>query len=179
MHPKRFQLIALQLLGGPLVLGSYAWGFLANSAAMGALWGGVPEAARPLYTVNMFLAAAGYLLFAHTITFRLDLKTSRIAGRDGFRWFATCLALVLFPSAAWLPLTAVMLENPSTGLWWLIRIDLALVALGSLGIAVGLALPRPAPRGRALALVGALPFCFQTAILDALVWPAYFTVAGP
>ena len=178
MHPKRFQLIALQLLGGPLVLGSYAWGFLANAEAMSALWGGVPEAARPLYTANMFLAAAGYLLFAYTITFQVDLGTSRAMGRDAGGWFAACLALVLFPSAAWLPLTAVMVETPSAGLWWLIRADLGLVALGSLGVAVGLARLQPVPRGRALALTGTLPFCLQTVVLDALIWPAYFPLAS-
>ena len=34
--------------------------------------------------------------------------------------------------------------------------------------------PRPA-RGRRLAmLAGCAAFCFQTALLDALVWPAFF-----
>ena len=29
--------------------------------------------------------------------------------------------------------------------------------------------------GRVAALVGLVPFCFQTVLLDALIWPAYFT----
>ena len=31
-------------------------------------------------------------------------------------------------------------------------------------------------RARELALAGALAFCLQTAVLDAIVWPAYFPV---
>jgi hypothetical protein len=30
------------------------------------------------------------------------------------------------------------------------------------------------PRGRTLAVIGLLPFCLQTAVLDASVWPAFF-----
>jgi hypothetical protein len=69
-----------------------------------------------------------------------------------------------------------MLEAPSDGLWWVIRLTLAAVGIGSIGLLVGLVMVRPSMPSLAhkLAIVGSLAFCCQTAILDALVWPAYF-----
>jgi hypothetical protein len=71
-----------------------------------------------------------------------------------------------------------MLAAPSGALWGAIRVPLALVGLGSLGLGGGVATARPAdaPVSRAIALAGALAFSLQTAVLDALVWPAYFPV---
>lgn len=169
------RLVWLNALGGTAVLGSYAWGMLARPEAMGALWGGVPETLRPVYTVNMLLAAAGYFLFAPYIAFRLQPDSTRIAGRFGYGFFTACFALVLVPSALWLPLTARLIEAPSVWLWWVIRLDLALVGLGALGLLAALVgLGPEAPRGRRLAVLGLVPFCLQTAVLDGLVWPAYF-----
>jgi hypothetical protein len=84
------------------------------------------------------------------------------------------------PSALWLPLTFAMLEAPSAGLWLAIRVTLALVGLGSLGLmaAIASALPRGGHGARRIALVGTLFFALQTALLDALIWPAYFPVQG-
>jgi hypothetical protein len=177
MHPQKRSLLWLNALGGAAVLGSYVWG-LAQPEVAGGLWGGVPESLRPLYTANMFLAAAGYFLFAPYIFFRIAPDATRIAGRYGFGTFHLLFALVLVPSALWLPLTAWMLASPSAVLWWAIRLDLALVGLGSLGLAWALlALGPERPRGRVLALIGLVPFCLQTAVLDALVWPLFFPVS--
>jgi hypothetical protein len=88
------------------------------------------------------------------------------------RWYL----LILVPSALWMPLTFRMLEAPSLGLWIAIRLVLGLVGLGSVGFLAALVGMRDSrsPVGRALAIVGAIAFVVQTAILDALVWPAYF-----
>ena len=57
------------------------------------------------------------------------------------------------------------------------ELDLALVALGSLGLLASLMLlPSDAPRGRTLAVLGLIPFCLQTAVLDGIVWTALFPV---
>jgi hypothetical protein len=168
-------LLALNAVGGIAVLASYVDGLLGDTAVGNALWGGIPEALRPLYTVNMFLAAAGYFLFTPYIAFRLSRAGSQALGRVDFRWFYLLYALVLLPSALWLPLTAEMVSAPSSGLWLAIRIDLALVGLGALGLLAALAsLPADAPKGRRLAMLGLLPFCLQTAVLDAAIWPAYY-----
>ena len=163
------------MLGGLAVLGSYVDG-LARPGAGAALWGGVPEGLRPLYTVSMLLAAAGYFPMTGAVLFGIDASRARVAGRFGYGLFVILYALVLIPSALWMPLTFRMVEAPAPLLWAAIRGCLALVGVGSLGVLAALALvrPGPAPAFRALALAGAAAFCVQTALLDALVWPSFF-----
>jgi hypothetical protein len=175
-HPDVRRLAWLNLVGGVGVLASYALGLLGNPDASRALWGGVPEAARPLYTLNMLLAAAGYFLFTPFVLFRLPPDETRLPGAFGYRLFHALYALVLFPSALWMPLALAAAGEPGGWLFWLMRLDLAAVGAGSLGLLLallGLRSPR-APRGRGLALAGLVPFCFQTAVLDAVVWPALY-----
>lgn len=175
MHRQTRSLLGLNFFGGLAVLASYAIGLGSESSVGAALWGGVPESVRGFYTVNMFLAAAGYFLFTPYIAFRLQPAQTRIAGRFGYGVFHLAYAMVLFPSAIWLQLTERMIAQPSAWMWAAVRLDLALVGLGSLGLLASLlALTSAAPRGRALAIVGLLPFCLQTALLDAVVWPAFF-----
>jgi hypothetical protein len=79
-----------------------------------------------------------------------------------------------------MPLTFALLEAPSAELWWAIRLTLAAVAAGSLGMLAGLVAVRPSPASLAhrLAVAGSLAFSFQTAVLDAVVWPAFFPLAA-
>ena len=176
MRDEQRVLAAINLGGGTAVLASYAWGALAQPAAMGALWGGVPEAARGLYVTNMFVAAFGYFLFTPYILFRLLPGVAELGGRSSVSVLASLYVAVLLPSALWLPLTAWMVESPSALLWWLIRADLALVALGSAGLLGTLWFlgPEKRARGHALAVLGLFAFCLQTVVLDAIVWPLYF-----
>lgn len=166
-------LVAVNVIGGLLVLGSYVFGFVARPDAMGALWGGVPETLRPLYTANMFLAAGGYFLFTHYFVFRLSADTT-VAGVAATRLVTALYLLVLIPSALWLPVTVAIVDQPSVWLWLLIRLDLALVGVASLGLLVSAVIARPRARGRTAAIVGTIPFSVQTALLDATIWPIYF-----
>ena len=86
-------------------------------------------------------------------------------------------ALILVPSALWMPLTLRMLEQPSAGLWLGICLVLAAVALGSLGLLGALLSLRPRqPRWAYwLAVAGSVTFSIQTVLLDAVVWTAFFT----
>jgi hypothetical protein len=172
MHASRRSLWWINILGGSAVLASYAHGLASNPLTRGEVWGGVPDSLRPLYTVSMLLAAAGYFAFSHFIFFRLDPTKTRI----GFGAFGVLYALILIPSALWMPLTFAMLEAPSDELWWAIRLTLGLVGVGSLGLLSALLTVRSsgAAGARWVAVVGSVAFCFQTAILDALVWPSFF-----
>lgn len=170
--------LLINLIGGTAVLGSYIWGFQARPEAADLLWGGVPESLRPAYTAGMFLAATGYFLFSYFILFRLNAAETRIAGRWGYGTFNLLYALILVPSALWLPLTFLAVDQASPALVWLVRLDLALVALASIGLLFSLLWLQPRqPRwAHRLAMLGALGFCFQTVLLDAIVWGANFGV---
>ena len=173
--PYRRSFLLLNAIGGIAVLGSYGWGAIAVPDTMGSLWGGVPVGIRPLYTVNMLLSAAGYFLFAPYVALKLDTARNDYAGRFGYSIFQRLFGLVLFPSALWLPLTYWMLADPSALVWALVRIDLFLVGFGSVALfVVLLRLRDPYPRGRVAALIGLVPFCLQTAVLDAIIWPIFF-----
>lgn len=176
MQSDQRTLIAINVLGGCSVLGSYLWGFLAQPAAMGSLWGGVPESARAFYTINMFLAAGGYFLFTPYFVFRL---LPSVRTQSSPRFISLLYLAILLPSALWLPMTSMMLENPSGILWHSIRLSLALVAIGSLGLLCVLGMTRAEDRrpGHSLAIVGLLPFNVQTVVLDAIIWPLYFPLA--
>ncbi len=176
MHPQQRSLALVNVLGGAAVLGSYLIAFGLSPELRSGLWGGVPEGLRPLYTVCMLLAAAGYFPFTGQLVFATS-PTSPLPVADlPYRTLHGLYALVLLPSALWLPLTARLLEAPSDALWLLVRWVLVLVGLGSTGLLVVLvAMARQ--RGGLLAwcsVLGVLPFWVQTALLDAVVWPAYF-----
>jgi hypothetical protein len=158
------------------VLGSYVHGIATNPATRGGVWGGVPETLQPLYTVSMLAAAAGYFAFSYFVFFRLEPAGTRIGGRFGFGALNLLYLLILAPSALWMPLTFAMLEAPSDTLWLAIRVTLFAVGIGSLGLLAALLAvrtPSSSP-ARWIAVAGSIAFCFQTAVLDALVWPAYF-----
>jgi hypothetical protein len=168
---RRRSLVWLNVLGGVAVLASYALAFTGSPELRSGLWGDVPHALRPVYTVSMLLAAAGYFPFTLLLVYS---RRSRTRFSPGL--LHALYALVLIPSAFWLPLTARMLREPSTLLWAAIRIDLLLVAAGATGllfVTASLARERRDARGW-LALAGAFFFWVQTALLDALVWPALF-----
>lgn len=173
--PQARRLALLQLIAGPAVLASYVWCLSVWPEASSMMWGGIPDAIRPLYTIWMFAAAAGYFAYSYVFILRTDPATARL-GRWDYRLFMLLYALVLIPSALWMPGTKWMLDDMSALRFWLVRLDLFAVAAGSLGLIwAALALePRPAPRLRRLALLGAIAFAIQTVLLDALIWPALF-----
>jgi hypothetical protein len=172
----RAVLIGLNVVGGLAVLGSYAHGILTHPGTSGAVWGGVPGALRPWYVASMLLAAAGYFLFTYYVCFVLEPERVRVGTSVGYGAFVWSYAAVLMASALWMPLTFAMLDAPSAALWSSIRTVLFVVALGSLGILAGVMIATPRPEGWAygLAVAGAVAFCIQTVVLDALIWPAYF-----
>jgi hypothetical protein len=124
----------------------------------------------------MLLAAAGYFPMTTFLLLRVDARGACLVGRFGYGFIILAYVLVLAGSAAWMPLTYRMIEAPSLGLWMVIRAVLGIVALGGLGLFLTLVgLSKPTSRlWHRLALLGSLFFCWQTVVLDALVWPHYF-----
>ena len=169
-------MLVINVVGGLAVLGSYAHGIMTHYDPGTALWGGVPEGLRPVYTANMLLAALGYFAFTYRLLFRTVPEEARVGRRSGLGLFNALYVAVLLPSALWMPLTFSMVEHPSRLVWASIRLVLSVVGLGSVGLVACLLGLRPRdPRWlHWLAIAGAIFFCLQTAVLDALIWPAYF-----
>ena len=164
---SRTLFVLLNVLGGIAVLGSYAWGIGLYPELWDAFWGGVPESLRPLYTANMFLAAAGYI---GAFAFFLAREDA-----DHFGRLLLPYGLILIPSALWLPLTVWVLQAPSDALWLLVRADLFAVGLGGLWLLPAVwKTPAGGAGIKSLVSLGLCFFCLQTAVLDALVWPHYF-----
>jgi hypothetical protein len=177
MHPEKRALIWINLLGGTAVLASYAWNLAAHPEARGDFWGGVPASMQPLYTVTMLLAATGYFAFTRFV-FRLRPAQVKIGARFGYGVFKWIYAPILVFSALWMPLTFAMIENPSAGLWVAIRLTLTVVGVGSILLVAALLWmePREPKLAHRLAVAGSICFTFQTAVLDAVVWPAFYPV---
>jgi hypothetical protein len=166
------------LVGGVAVLVSYAYSLSIDPATQAGLWGGVPPALLPAYIASMAFATVGYFVFTYFLLFHIDADGARIAGRFGYGLFQGLYAVILVPSALWLPLTSVMVQQPSNVLWLGIWLVLAAVGLGSVALLLALLTLRPRqPVGAYwLAVAGSVAFCIQTAVLDLFVWTALFPV---
>jgi len=177
MHAHQLALGLINVAGGIMVLGSYAHGIITHPANRDAIWGGVPETIKPLYTLNMLFAAAGYLAFTYFVMFRLNPDNAQLANLSGYKVFYIIYALILFPSALWMPLTYAALGHPGSSLYyWAVRITLAVVGLASLGL-LGVLLSLHSSESSPtywLAVAGSVFFCIQTAVLDGIVWSVYF-----
>lgn len=176
MYSQKICLLLVNCIGGSAVLAGYAIGILSHPETRGALWGDVPRAIMPVYTVSMFAAAAGYLAFTWFILFRLDPEGVTIAGRFPYGLFTLLYAFILAPSALWMPLTFAMIGKPSPVTWAGIRAVLGIAGIASLLLLGALLAVRPVGTAWAhrLAVAGCTVFCLQTAVLDALVWTAFF-----
>jgi hypothetical protein len=176
VHLKQKKLGWIILFGGLSVLGSYVYAALAYPSELAALWGDVPAELLPIYTANMFLGAAGFFAYSFFVLFRIDPEQTKVFNQAGYSLFYWIYLGILVPSALWTPLALQMLAYPSTPLWLLIRLVLALTGLSSLAFAAALLTltPRPSSWAYRLAVAGSIFFCLQTVLLDAVIWPAFF-----
>ena len=175
MHPQKKTWFAINAIGGAAVLGSYAHGLVTHPNTRNDLWGTMPLELQAVYGVTMWLAAAGYFFFSYYFVVRTDADEVRF-GRYGFGLINALYALIMICSALWMPLTFAYFNQPTSGMWLAVRVDLLLVAAGSIGLIIALFTMRPRAEGLAgvLAMLGLLLFALQTAFLDPLVWPQFF-----
>jgi hypothetical protein len=176
LHREKIVLLLINLLAGGSVIASYIQGLLAHPGKSTVLWGNVPLGLLPFYTISMATAAVGYLIFTSYLIFFVNPDNSKIFVRFPFRLFNWLYAMILVLSALWMPLTFVMLDKPSALLWITIRLILTGVGIGSIGFLAAVFTLKPTGPVwvHRAALFGCVLFAFQTAILDAMVWPAYF-----
>jgi len=176
MNKHRVILLVINILGGAAVIGSYIFGINAQPGGADALWGGVPENVRLLYTISMLIAAVGYFLFLYYLLFKVNPDEARACGSFGFGVFHLIFAAILLPSALWMPFTNVYLANPATLTWVGVILVLATVGIASLSLAITLMKLKPvaALMPHRLAVAGAVYFTFHTLVLDAVIWPVLF-----
>jgi len=169
-------LLAINIVGGIAVIGSYALGLWAHPGQGNELWGGVPGSLRGVYGISMLLSAVGYLLFFYHTVFRMDPPQVRLPWDLPFATFHILFVLILLPSAFWMSLTFAWLAAPSTALWIAIRTVLGLVGIGSLMMLAALASLKGLAPDQFWwpSTVGAAVFTFHTLVLDALLWPKLF-----
>ncbi|MFT4570186.1 MAG: hypothetical protein ACI8TX_001427 [Hyphomicrobiaceae bacterium] len=170
---KRFLLT--NVFGGLAVLGSYGFGLATHPASRDALWGGVPASWQWLYTASMLTATAGYFAFTSWFAWTCDPERGRYFAGRSLDAVTAIYALLLVSAALWMPLTFANLETPNSWLWVGVRAVLATTGASSLALIAALftSTPRPSRAHFVLAFVGLMAFCFQTAVLDAIVWVAY------
>ena len=176
LHRQQFELLFLVLLMGPMVLTSYWLGINGYPDIVQGLWGDIPESVRGPYTANMFVAATGFFLFLHHLLRhgphqrpRVEpLRLPLLHGLHGAHFGLLHDRM---------PLSLHALDHGRRDLLLPIEVVLWLVAIGSLGIAIGVAkLERSPTWSWRLALLGSLMFCSQTVVLDGLIWPRFFHI---
>ncbi|MBN1369547.1 MAG: hypothetical protein JW954_04855 [Dehalococcoidaceae bacterium] len=176
MNKHRVILLAINILGGLAVIGSYIYGINAQPGGADALWGGVPENIRLIYTASMFIAAFGYFLFLYYVLVKVNPDEARIGKVSGFSLFHVVFASILLPSAFWMPLTNLYLANQTTPNWAGVILVLAIVGVASLCLAISLLKLKPVAgvTPYRLAVAGSIYFTIHTLVLDAVIWPVLF-----
>ena len=176
MKNQHILLLAINIIGGMAVIGSYIFGIDTQPAGADVLWGGIPTNIRPIYAISMVLAALGYFAFSYYIFFKIDPQQTDIGGIFNFSFYYLIFVLILIPSAFWMPLTNIYIDSPGTGLWIGICSVLAVVGLTSIALLWSFINLKPRIPGLTywLAVAGSGYFAFHTAILDAIIWTALF-----
>ena len=176
MHYQQWILLVVILVFGAGVIGSYIQGISANPGGAEKLWGSVTGGLRTFNYVTMLLAVVGFFLFTYYLFFRIDPAMVKVAGDLNFWVFIVIYALILLPSAFWMPLTFNVLASHNTSTWFAVRTVLFIVGLASLALTIALLTLQPRNQDTSywLAVVGSILFCVQTLIMDSFIWAANF-----
>ena len=161
------------------MLGSYAWGIVTHPETAGDLWGTIPSAVIPLYTGCMPFAAAGYLTVFAFLLVQPPAQV-RMASGPAYRRFLASHAVFLCASTLWMPLCFRALDGPTPELLPWIQVVLAVAGAAALAHVIWIwqLVDTQWPRLRWAAVVGAGCLMVQCTILDAIIWPRFFSVGG-
>jgi len=176
MHTQQLILLGIIIVGGVSVIGSYIYGFRTHPNSVNSLWGRTPKTLRLINLPFMILAAIGFIVFSYFILFHLNPEEIQIANSFGFYLFHIIFALILIPSAFWMPLTFAMIARPKTGLWIGIRLTLTIVGISSIALLLVLLYLNTNEPGLVywFAVGGAIAFSIQTVLFDVFLWPIFF-----
>jgi len=178
MNKQALIFYLINIVGGIGVLVSYAHGLMTQVELRGGLWGTVPVSIQPYYTMCMVLAALGYFFFTAYIIIYVPFGSEHIFGTFSFKLINLLYAGFIIPSAFWISMTFSMMISPNPLLWIGIRSILFIVGFSSVGL-LGAFIFSEFDKSSWLyyaGIIGLIPFCVQTMILDALIWPTYFRI---
>ena len=172
MNINQKLLLAINIVGGILVLGSYYFGLKGGKGA-DALWGGVPEKTRSLYGISMLVCAVAYFVFFFYIMRGLGTGSLSNTILLGEKLYLLLFAILLLASSFWMPLVNLYISNPTTLIWFAVRLVLVIVALASIGLFLALFTFSPKHTGGFFiaSLIGLFWFSIHTGVLDAILWP--------
>ena len=176
MNKQAIIFYLINIVGGIGVLVSYAHGLLTQVELRGGLWGAVPESIQSYYTMCMVLSALGYFFFTAYIIIYVPFSSEHIFGTFNFALINLFYAGFIIPSAFWISMTFTMMTDPTPVLWVGIRSVLFIVGFSAVGL-LGAFFFSKFDKSSWLyyaGIIGLIPFCVQTMILDALIWPIYF-----
>jgi len=172
LNQKIFLLVTI--IGGVGVILSYVLG-VKFGKGIDALWGGVPQNIRGVYTVSMLVSALSFMVFSLYVF--LNLGENNFDNTfGGVKLIFISYILLLICSALWLPLVNAMVAKPSKLIWLLIRGTLLLTGIVSvvityLLISVGSKSPN---LHFYLSVIGGFIFSVHTLVLDGLFWPSWW-----
>ncbi len=161
-----FFLIILGLFGIPVVL-SYIFG-IKRIKNVDLLWGNIPQKYRKIYEISMILSAISFFVFSSYI-FVLSYKHYNLIN------IYALYAFLLAGAALWLPLIIEVIELKKRIYWILTRISLAFVGLCSIIYLSMMLFSTYYGPFYTFAIIGLSIFTIHTVILDAIVWPYFFT----
>jgi hypothetical protein len=156
-------LVHWNVIGCAAVLATYIAGAAIYPDYMRAIWSNVPEPLNVLHTVNIVLAAFGYVLTAWI------LNSARAESLN--RTLLAAITLTLSGSILWVPLNLAHLEAPTNVLLFALRLDLFVVGLGALGMLVSIVKTRPATiyGGNIVAFLATMPVIIQVVLFDSIL----------
>ncbi len=174
---ERLSLQIFVAIAGPLVLASYVAGIMRASDPE-ALWGGVSGGLRTATIPWMFVAAAGFLIYAYFALFSFGATTQAQlrwpwgeadgAGSNRLLW---AYAVYLIPSMLWLESTLLHLEH---GAWWSQALTIGVLTLVSVGVlmlgAIGWAAAQDGVPGGWWMVAGAVGMGIQSILNDNVIW---------
>ena len=164
----------VNLVGGFAVLGSYVVGLYLYPDFRNALWGGVTGSWKTIFTVSMFFAAAGYLVFCYSMTISDAANKSSFLGGHTFPILA---AFFLISASVWMPATLKYLASDDI-LWWILSvISLWITAASLILLTVSFGLSKYEGIGAlqfSLTLAGIIWITIHCLVFDAIIWVAKF-----
>ena len=176
MSPQ-MTVILVNIIGGAIVVGGYAFGIGNFPEHRNSLWGGVSTSWRQAIVVSMLIAAAGYLMFCYMAVFRDGATHFGSGWLLGNHSITILTAVFLLSAACWMPFLLTYIISGSN-LWWILTvlvlwitafalIILCLVVANYDGVAFS-------TTEKIVALAGLSAITFHCLVMDAILWVVFF-----